>query len=141
MGAARRGASRANVWNECAAHDNARMEPYGCFGTNKRPDYLIGTSETDDGLTHFSTVSGETRIYGGAIFEFQFKHNVDLFTDADFALLSADTYYGLGMYEGTGELTYLNQPDATPLPAALPLFATGLGALGLLGWRRKRKAA
>jgi hypothetical protein len=28
---------------------------------------------------------------------------------------------------------------ATPLPAALPLFATGLGGLGLLGWRRKRK--
>ena len=27
-----------------------------------------------------------------------------------------------------------------PLPAALPLFATGLGGLGLLGWRRKRKA-
>jgi hypothetical protein len=29
----------------------------------------------------------------------------------------------------------------TPLPAALPLFATGLGALGVLGWRRKRKDA
>jgi hypothetical protein len=29
----------------------------------------------------------------------------------------------------------------TPLPAALPLFATGLGALGLLGWRRKQKNA
>jgi hypothetical protein len=29
----------------------------------------------------------------------------------------------------------------TPLPAALPLFATGLGAMGLLGWRRKRKVA
>lgn len=28
----------------------------------------------------------------------------------------------------------------TPLPAALPLFATGLGALGLFGWRRKRKS-
>jgi hypothetical protein len=28
-----------------------------------------------------------------------------------------------------------------PLPAALPLFATGLGALGLLGWRKKRKNA
>jgi hypothetical protein len=27
----------------------------------------------------------------------------------------------------------------TPLPAAFPLFATGLGAMGLLGWRRKRK--
>jgi hypothetical protein len=32
-------------------------------------------------------------------------------------------------------------PSTTPIPAALPLFATGLGALGLLGWRRKRKNA
>ncbi len=32
-------------------------------------------------------------------------------------------------------------PLGTPLPAAMPLFATGLGALGLLGWRRKRKNA
>lgn len=28
----------------------------------------------------------------------------------------------------------------TPLPATLPLFTTGLGALGLFGWRRKKKA-
>ena len=31
------------------------------------------------------------------------------------------------------------QAQATPLPAALPLFATGLGALGLIGWRRRQK--
>jgi hypothetical protein len=29
----------------------------------------------------------------------------------------------------------------TPLPATLPLFASGIGALGLLGSRRKRKSA
>lgn len=28
----------------------------------------------------------------------------------------------------------------TPLPAALPLFASGAGVLGYFGWRRKRKA-
>jgi hypothetical protein len=31
--------------------------------------------------------------------------------------------------------------SATPLPATFPLFATGVGAMGLLGWRRKRKNA
>jgi len=30
--------------------------------------------------------------------------------------------------------------NQTPLPAALPLFASGLGAMGLFGWRRKWKA-
>ena len=39
--------------------------------------------------------------------------------------------------DGNVLLTELN---TVPLPAALPLFATGLGAIGLLGWRRKRKA-
>jgi len=31
--------------------------------------------------------------------------------------------------------------EITPLPAALPLFASGAGVLGFLGWRRKRKQA
>jgi hypothetical protein len=53
--------------------------------------------------------------------------------------------------QASGPIVFFDQPVAigtwtvtiseTPLPAALPLFASGLGALGLLGWRRKRKAA
>jgi hypothetical protein len=38
-------------------------------------------------------------------------------------------------------LNFIGDNPPTPLPAALPLFATGLGALGLLAWRRKRKQA
>ena len=30
--------------------------------------------------------------------------------------------------------------NVVPLPAALPLFAAGLGAMGFLGWRSKRRA-
>jgi hypothetical protein len=41
---------------------------------------------------------------------------------------------GVDIRDGWGTIS------ATPLPGALPLFATGLAALGLLGWRRKRKA-
>ena len=35
----------------------------------------------------------------------------------------------------------LNGGTATPLPAAFPLFAGGLGVIGLLARRRKRKNA
>jgi len=33
-----------------------------------------------------------------------------------------------------------NPIPSTPLPAALPLYGAGLGVMGLLAWRRKRKA-
>ena len=38
-------------------------------------------------------------------------------------------------FVGTGS----GSQNETPLPAALPLFASGIGGLGFLGWRRKRK--
>jgi hypothetical protein len=47
------------------------------------------------------------------------------------------------LYNNTGFNTSgtmrLYDPVATPLPAALPLFAAGLGVMGLLGRRRKHK--
>ncbi len=49
---------------------------------------------------------------------------------------------GFGWYNNIGAIEVTindGSLSSTPLPAALPLFATGLGALGLLGWRRKRK--
>jgi hypothetical protein len=53
------------------------------------------------------------------------------------------TSFGIDKANGPGGSLVLQSTDVpqTPLPAALPLFATGLGALGLLGWRRKRKLA
>ena len=45
--------------------------------------------------------------------------------------------YGIVVSENVGN----DELAVTPLPAAFPLFATGLGALSLFGWRRKKKAA
>lgn len=52
--------------------------------------------------------------------------------------LSSDSHNETG--SGSAQFAQLGNQIATPLPAALPLFATGLGGLGFLGWRRKRKA-
>ena len=66
--------------------------------------------------------------------------------------IASQTVTGSFTYDSSGDTSFfasalaqssateLGTSVATPLPAALPLFASGLGALGLLGWRRKRKA-
>jgi len=54
--------------------------------------------------------------------------------------LTSFQLYGAGISSTDGgNVSMQLAPAVTPLPAALPLFATGLGAMGLLGWRRKRK--
>jgi PEP-CTERM motif len=50
---------------------------------------------------------------------------------------SDDVYAGQIQTHITDDLSFTI--SQTPVPATLPLFATGLGALGLFGWRRKRK--
>lgn len=41
---------------------------------------------------------------------------------------------------GDQQVGTLESPIATPLPGSFPLFASGLGALSLLGWRRKKRS-
>jgi hypothetical protein len=55
----------------------------------------------------------------------------------------AQTFYGdlidtSTELEDEGPLVF---PSATPLPAALPLFAGGLGLIGLIAGRKRRKNA
>jgi hypothetical protein len=45
------------------------------------------------------------------------------------------TQGGVDLRDGIGTIS-----AEVPVPGALPLFITGLGVLGLLGWHRKRKA-
>lgn len=63
--------------------------------------------------------------------------------------LNADKHTGLAADQTDFFVTTFVGPSnwpsfddaTTPVPGALPLFATGLGTIGLLGWRRKKKAA
>lgn len=56
--------------------------------------------------------------------------------------LAAGTRYFQTIGQGTVSVVDPNEAvSGTPLPGTLPLFASGLGALGLFGLKRKRKAA
>ena len=102
----------------------------GTFDTEMQQLDLSGSGvKIRESPTKAST--GQTKIedIGGGLFKI--TSFFDVFTE-----LSLD-----------GGQTWISSTDSThvdlvntPLPGALPLFATGLGALGLLGWRRKRKA-
>ena len=65
--------------------------------------------------------------------------------DSHFLSLTDTDYSFPGIIQSLGEtgavfiVTDIQPASETPIPAALPLFATGLGVLGLLGWHRKRK--
>ena len=95
---------------------------------------VFGTADIDaSSSTEFnSSVSPPTIVDGFGLLATHLSNSIaiegvngiDLFTS-----LPTDSYSGTWT-----EVT-------TPLPATLPLFATGLGAIGLLGWRRKKKAA
>lgn len=63
--------------------------------------------------------------------------------------LTAGTYFlrfsgssVTGSGTASGSISFANAaPGPTPLPGTISLFATGLGAMGLLAWRRKRRVA
>jgi len=107
----------------------------------------VGITLTVDSLTateHFdiwgstSATSGYTELVTGATAQGTPVALSALCPGCTFFALFAD-----GTQGGTGTLpanVLLSAATAfIPLPGALPLFATGLGALGFLGWRRKRK--
>src|SRR5262249_16202490 len=58
-------------------------------------------------------------------------------TSAGFSILNVPVGYA-GAFVASPNPTFVSN---SPLPAALPLFASGLGAIAGFAWWRKRKAA
>ena len=76
----------------------------------------------------------------GILFSFGTDIVANLYSVGSLFYLSVDNPSSFWNPGDVGTLS-VSDPPATPVPAALPLFATGLGLVGLLGWYRKRKAA
>ena len=61
--------------------------------------------------------------------------------DPDWLRIGTDIVGGTNPPRFDFAFTLESEVAATPLPAALPLFVSGAGLLGLLSWRRKRRNA
>lgn len=107
--------------------------------TQNELNVLWGTVDPEPGRNVITI--GATQIDGAAI--------VAAIVDQGFTLYDhqSNTYLRItGLPDFTSATFSSNDPSfefalgTTPLPAALPLFVTGLGTLGLIGWRRERKS-
>jgi hypothetical protein len=105
---------------------------------------ILGFGDTGGGVYH---TLGPTNLVSNDFSQIDFA--TDTVTASSHPNFSAGSIlFGIGVSSTTagGQIITADYDNLditinqTPLPAALPLFATGIGGLGLLGWRRKRKA-
>ena len=89
--------------------------------------FILGLTEGDASNNLEGSLTGD--LLAGHSYVWRFNAYTQAYPDAD------------GGASAVGNVTLkIGGSEAVPLPAAFPLLASGLGGLGLLGWRRKRKA-
>ncbi len=101
------------------------------------PD-LGGGSDDNKAIVH--TTLGDHLVVGADV-NFGNGNFVNFAASLAGELITGLSLQGFGYAFETTNYAATDPPvSQTPLPATLPFFAAGLGALGLLGWRKKRKA-
>ena len=112
------------------------FNPFTALGDNSAYD---GTNTRNGNVTGQQATTADVG--------FQNSENLVFFPMLGFNMNLDDTFLITLSLTGPGdanlgtvsEFVIVGAGAPTPLPATLPLFASGLGALGLLGWRKKRK--
>ena len=98
-------------------------------------------------VTTGSTSYGASTVYGpfNTVLDGRFGNSLSFSISNYAGLFSVEVgnqpiWFAANVTKGFSGQTLVADAIVTPLPGALSLFATGLGGLGLLGWRRKKKA-
>jgi len=134
--------------------------PYTSVQANSTATYTFTSLETSlsllwgspDSYNYIAFYSGpngtgyEDIIYGNALLLQTYGHDQvtlnlggESFESVVFASIGSNAFEFANLQATGGPLNQLGPLQSTPLPAALPLFAGGLGIIGFLARGRKRK--
>jgi hypothetical protein len=102
------------------------------------PITVTGSISMDAGLLYLLEVGLYNYSQNGPYMVFPVSPNGSY--DLAWNVATTPSYSSVLSAQGGDPSYVFTPPPGVPLPAAFPLFATGLGMMGLLGWRRKRKA-
>ena len=133
-------------WNLTVTANTVSGNLFGpSSGNNSTVTSLLGpalvASATDLTFNFVSLTASEFRIQSSNV-SWLFEAYANPIFGQEFVTIDTIDFGTLGgtrNFSDSSVIGVATATSATPLPAALPLFAGGLGALGLLGWRRKRK--
>jgi hypothetical protein len=130
----------ANVQNSLLG--SFKIAPYTWDQAGKFADGL-SVAGPPNGPTTFSVLDF-TITTGTSLSLTDFLKTLLASTDGTLAIFAADVSAANGNTGGIGFTQDItpggHQGGDTPLPAALPLFASGTGLLGFLTWRRQKKS-
>lgn len=104
---------------------------YGCSSCTFFIDYILYTPTFIS--FNNSALGADIEFYLSSGSLFTAAQSIDVYV--------MESHENSQLRDGHGTISAPVPAPVVPLPGALLLFATGLGALGLLGWRRKRKQA
>jgi len=124
----------ANEDSVIAWIDPGNSSLYNIMATSASNNLGITTFQifVDQDATELATISLHQCISGGSFVACPVLANGQTITVP---------YRSEGLGTGSIDVRFLDRADAgaAPLPAALPLFASGAGGIGLIVWRRRRK--